>query len=250
MKIIFLGVGEAFDENYTNNSHLVETQSTKFLLDCGYSAPQQLWKFNSDPNFLDVVYISHQHSDHYFGLPAILARMWEDGREKDLAIICQERLKESFTHFLDFAYRGFLEKFKYKINFIESKEGGAIKFQNLNLSFEKTIHSGENLAVKLNDGKNKIVYSGDGAPQENSDFYKDLDLLIQETYLYNQEKLGHASIVSAIKFAEDNNIKCLALTHINRNFRKNDLPGLRDKIINSSSKVKIIIPEPLEEYGL
>ncbi|KKQ21582.1 MAG: Beta-lactamase domain-containing protein, partial [Parcubacteria group bacterium GW2011_GWA2_37_10] len=49
MKIIFLGVGEAFDENIPNNSHLVITERTKLLLDCGMTAAPQVWKFNPDP---------------------------------------------------------------------------------------------------------------------------------------------------------------------------------------------------------
>ncbi len=248
MKIIFLGVGEAFDENIPNNSHLIITEKTKLLLDCGFNIPQQLWKFNESPNFLDAIYISHQHADHYFGLPAVFLRMWEGGRERDLTVICQKGLKDSFQDFMDYAYKDFIKKFKYKINLIESKEDETVEFNDLKLSFTKTVHSGENLAVKISDGKNIMAYGGDGSPIAGSDFYKDLDLLILETYLYDKEVIGHSSIVSAISFAEKNNVKYLALTHINRDFRKNDLSKIRDKI--TSDKVKIIMPEPLDEYNL
>jgi len=244
MKIIFLGVGEAFDENFPNNSHLLSSEKTNLLVDCGYSVPPQLWKFNPNPDFLDAIYISHQHADHFFGLPAVLMRMWEDGRKRDFTIIGQKGLQD----FMDYAYKGFLGKFKYKINLVESKEGEVMDFQDLKLSFSKTVHSGENLAVKITDGKSIYAYSGDGSPVLGTDFYKNLDLLISETYLYDQEKIGHSSIISAIKFAEENNAKCLALTHMNRYFRKNDLPKIRKKIF--SKKVKIIIPEPLQEYNL
>lgn len=247
MKVVFLGVGEAFDENYPNNSALILTDKTKLLLDCGFTVPPQMWKFNPDPNFLDAIYISHQHADHFFGLPAILLRMWEGGKERALTIICQKELKDSFQDFMDFAYKDFTKKFKYKINLVESEEEKTIEFQDLKLSFKKTVHSGENLAVKINDGKNVIAYGGDGSPIAGSDFYKNLDLLILETYLYDKEIIGHSSIVSAISFAENNNVKCLALAHINRDFRKNDLSKVRDKI--KSDKVKIIIPEPFEEYN-
>jgi len=243
MKVIFLGVGEAFDENYPNNSHLIVTDKTKLLLDCGFTVPPQLWKYNPDSNFLDAIYISHQHADHYFGLPPVLTRMWEDGRQRDLMVITQKGLQD----FMDYAYKDFGKKFEYKINLVESKEGEILKFNDLELSFAKTIHSRENLAVKILDGKNTVAYTGDGAPIE-SDFYKNLDLLIIETYLYNEEKIGHSSVISAIEFAEKNNIKCLALTHMNRSFRKNELPKIKDKI--KSDKVKIIIPEPLDEYSL
>ncbi|MCX6722879.1 MAG: MBL fold metallo-hydrolase [Candidatus Staskawiczbacteria bacterium] len=93
MKIIFLGVGEAFDENLPNNSQLIITDKTKLLLDCGFTVPPQLWKYNPDYNFLDAIYISHQHADHYFGLPAILLRMWEGGREKDLLLFVPKNSK-------------------------------------------------------------------------------------------------------------------------------------------------------------
>jgi len=248
MKIIFLGVGEAADENFPNNSQLIITDKTKLLLDCGFTVPPQLWKYNSDASFLDAIYISHQHADHFFGLPALLLRMWEGNREKDLTIICQKEMKDSFQNFMDYAYKDFTKKFIYKINLIESKEGGIIDFQDLKLSFQKTTHSRENLAIKINNERKSIVYSGDGTLQEISGFYKNLDLLIQETYLYDQEKINHASIIDAIKFAEKNDTKCLALTHMNRNFRKNELPKIKDKI--KSDKVKIIIPEPLDEYSL
>lgn len=248
MKIKFLGVGEAFDNNLPNNSQLLTSNKTNLLIDCGFNIPQQLWKFNEDPNFLDAIYISHQHADHYFGLPAVLLRMWEGGRKKNLTIICQKGMKDSFKDFMDFAYKDFMKKFKYKINLIESKEGKIVDFNDLKLSFEKTVHSGENLAVKISDGKNTFCFSGDGSPLENSRFYKNIDLLIQETYMYNVEKIGHASIVGTISFAEKNNIKCLAITHINRDLRKNDLPKIKDKI--KSDKVKIIIPEPMDEVDL
>lgn len=248
MKVVFLGVGEAFDDNLPNNSQLIITEKTKLLSDCGFNIPQQLWKYNSDQNFLDVINISHQHADHFFGLPAILLRMWEGGRERDLTIICQKGMKDSFSNFMDYAYKDFMKKFKYKVNLIESAEGRIVEFQDLKLSFEKTVHSGENLAVKISDGKNTMAYGGDGAPIGKSDFYKNLDLLILETYMYDEEKIGHSSIVSAILFAEQNKVKCLALTHINRDFRKNDLPKIKDKI--KSDKVKTIIPKPLDEYNL
>ena len=248
MKIIFLGVGEAFDENYPNNSSLILTDKTKLLLDCGFTVPSQVWKYDSNPDLIDAIYISHRHGDHFLGLPALFLRMWEGGRKRELTVICQKDFKEEFNDFMEFVYRGFQKKFEYKINLIESKEGEQINFQDLKLSFAKTVHSGENLAIKITDDKNTMAYSGDGSPIAGSDFYKDLDLLILETYLYDKEVIGHSSIVSAISFAEDNNVKCLALTHMNRGFRKNELGKIRDKI--KSDRVKITIPEPFDECNL
>jgi ribonuclease Z len=185
MKIVFLGTGEAFDETNPNNSSLIEAGKTKLLFDCGFTVPPQIWKYNKDKDLIDVIYLSHQHGDHFAGIPALLLRMWEDGRKKDLTIVCQKEFKEKFSEFMDFVYRGFMDKFDYKINLIEAKEGEEVKFNGLNLSFEKTVHSGENLAIKITDGKSYFGYSGDGSPKTGTDFYKNLDLLISETYLYD-----------------------------------------------------------------
>jgi ribonuclease Z len=241
MKITFLGTGEAFDETNPNNSSLVETSKTKLLLDCGFTVPTQIWKYHGDKDLIDAIYISHQHGDHFSGLPALLLRIWEEGRKKDLTIICQKEFKEKFQEFMDFVYRGFMDKFNYNINLIEAVEGKKIKFNDLDLYFEKTIHSGENLAVKVVNEKNSFCYCGDGSPIENSDFYNNSDLLILETYLYDIKKIGHSSVVDAISFAEKNNAKCLALTHINRDLRKKGF-----KI--PKTEIKVIIPKPFDEY--
>lgn len=248
MKVVFLGAGEAFDENFPNNSHLVQTGRTSLLLDCGYSAVAQVWKYNPDQNFLDAVYISHQHADHYFGLPALLVRMWEEKRAKALAIIGQEGFEDVFKKVMELAYPGFYAKIGFEINFLKAKPGVVIGLNDLELSFAEGIHSQENLAIKISDGKKAVCYSGDGMfTKKTGKLYEDADLVIHEAYLYDEERVGHASIASLIKMAERNNVKCLALTHLNRNFRKNELDKIKDKI--SSPKIKILIPDTLDEYN-
>ena len=76
MKVVFIGVGEAGDENYPNNSSII-LSDTKLLLDCGFAVPQQLWRYNADQDLVDAIYISHMHADHYFGIPVLLIRMLE-----------------------------------------------------------------------------------------------------------------------------------------------------------------------------
>jgi len=249
MKVIFLGVGEAFDENYPNNSALILTEKTSLMIDCGDAAVRQLWKYNKgDHNLVDALYITHRHSDHLFGLPAMLGRFHEEKRTKPFTIICTKPLHEDIKNVTQYAYQGLKTDFPFKVNVIEIEAGQAIDFQDLKLSFALARHSTPVLSIKVDDGKNKICYSGDGMFSLQENFYKDLDLLIQETYLYDKEIIGHACVTGAIKFAEENNVKCLALVHLNKHFRNKELSGVRDKI--KSDKIKVIIPEPLDEYDL
>lgn len=249
MNIKFLGVGEAFDDVLPNNSHLLTSDSANMMLDCGYSVPQQWFKLGKDANFLDAIWISHQHADHFFGLPIVLMRMWEGGRTKPLTIFCEKEREAFFRGFLEMAYPTFSAKFGYQMNFVGVQAGEVIDFNRLKLSFAPMEHSISVLAIKISDGVRSYCYSGDGQfTDEAVALYKGCDLVIQETYLYDEKKIGHACITDAIAMAEQNNVKRLALTHMQRDFRKNELPKLRGKI--QSDKVKILIPEPLDELSL
>ena len=249
MNITFLGVGEAFDNVLPNNSHLLVSPEANILFDCGYSVPQQWFKLGKDADFLDAIWISHKHGDHFLGLPAVLMRMWEGGRTKPLTVICQNEHAKFFEGITDMAYRGFTAKFGYEMNFVGVKAGQKMNFQGLDLSFAPTVHSIENLAVKVVAGAKSYCYSGDGqflVPTEK--LYADCDLVIQETYLYDERKVGHTCITDAIAMAGRLGVKALALTHLQRDFRRLKMSVLHAKI--KSKKVNIFIPEPMDEYSL
>lgn len=246
MKVIFLGTGEAFDENMPNNSVLVISNKTNLLLDCGCTTPTQLWKFNNDQSFLDAIYISHSHADHYFGLPALFVRMWEEERKKPITVICQKGLKKTIKELMEYGYKDSVKKFKFIINFIEVEESQTIKLNDLKLSFAATTHSASNFAIKIDHNKKSLCYSGDGDFNEKTEeLYKNSDLVIHEAYLYDEKKIGHGCITDLIKMAERSNVKYLALTHIHRNLRKE----LNKKNI-SSKKVKVMIPKPFDKLEI
>ncbi len=249
MKVVFLGVGEAFDENYPNSSVLVHTPETKLLLDCGYSIPPQLWRYNSDKDFLDAVYITHCHADHYFGFPAVLLRMWEDGRKKPLRLICQKGHRKTIEDMLEIAYPGFSKKFEFSLEFTEVTPDQSLNLNDLTLSFAATSHSLPNLALKVSGGKSSFCYSGDGMFNEKTEIlYQGSDLVIQETYLLDVEKIGHANIMQLIEMAKRRGVKCVALTHLNRYFRRDEIQRIREII--SGESIKILLPETLDEYEL
>jgi len=247
MKVLFLGVGEACDEDYPNNSHLILSGTTTLLLDCGYSVPGQLWRYDPSPSFLDAIYISHRHADHYFGIPALLVRMWEEKRTKPLTFICRRGLREIVRELIEYGYKGLSGRLQFRINFMEVEEKQTIALDELKLTFAPTIHSAENLAVRVSDGNRAVCYSGDGMFNEETErLYKGADLLIHESYQFARGFPGHACIEDLISMAERNNVRCLALTHLQRNFRKKELADIKSRI--SRERLSIIIPEPFEEY--
>jgi len=248
MKVVFLGVGEAFDERYPNHSHLILSEKTALMLDCGDSAVRQIWKYTKDHSLIDALYITHRHSDHLFGVPALLGRMLEEDRKKELTIICSEQVKSDIERITEHAYFG-INSYGFEIKFVIAEDGKEVQFNDLKLTFAKTLHTAYNLAIRINDGKKVICYSGDGPFDDTTEkIYKDADILMHECYMFDKRIIGHVAAVDVFEMAKRQNIKCLALAHFKRVFNDETRKRVAEAI--PATGLKIIMPESLEEYNL
>ena len=246
MKIVVLGNGEAFDERYPNHSHLVFSDKTVLMLDCGDSAVRQLWKYTKDHSLIDALYITHRHSDHLFGVPALLGRMLEEERKKELTIICSEQLKADIERLCQHAYFG-INSYGFEIKFIIAEDKGSIKFKDLKLSFAKTGHTAYCLAIRVENGKKVVCYSGDGPMDEASEaIYKNADILMHECYMYDKRLPGHVVAVDVFEMAKRQHVKCLALSHFKRAFNDETRKKVKEAI--PTTGLKIIFSEPLQEF--
>src|SRR5437660_9361504 len=138
MRIVLLGSGEAFDETLGNTSALVIAQST-VLIDCGYAGPFQVWRHDASADLVDAIYISHAHADHYFGLPALLTRMWEARRTKPLTIISQPPVLQQIAQLLDLGYAGLRKRFEFPIENIEASRQAGITYREFHMRFAPTL---------------------------------------------------------------------------------------------------------------
>ncbi len=249
MKITHLGVGEAFDDLNPNNSHLLENDHGVLLLDCGYNIPNQLWRYNNDPDFLDGVFISHFHSDHYFGLPEILMRMLEDKREKPFVVIGQKGIEERIKALMEFAFKDVFEQFTFQVKFAEVSDGDSYDCKGMSLTFADTDHTVKNLAIRVENEGKVICYSGDGTPTDSAKrLYQGADIVIHEAYLFDKGVFGHAYVTGVIPVMEQLEVKHLILSHMQRDFRLNEVEKLRDRV--NLSKLDISIPEAMDDLEL
>lgn len=247
MRIVFLGVGEAFDENLINSSILISSD-TKFLLDCGYAVPRHLWRHYPNKDFLDAIYLSHAHADHYMGIPLLLSRMLEENRVKPLTFVGQRDICKAIPLVMEYSYRGLFNKLPFKINFIEIEPRNEVVLNELKLEFAPSKHSVSNFAIKVQCGEKSFCYSGDGRNTEASaQLYIGTELLIHEAYTLHEVIPTHGNIQDVIQMAEKIGVKNLALIHLNRDVRR-DKERVLNYIKEQADRVNVILPEQMDEY--
>lgn len=250
MRVTFAGVGEAFDETLPNTSIFVESGSSSVLLDCGFSVSQQLWQVSENPNALDVVYISHFHADHYFGLPALLVRFREEGRTKRLTIAGPPGIEPSVVHLVEMAYSNAMSKLGFEIFYMECDPGEDFKHEGFRFRFALSNHSMPCRAVRLDSGGKSLFYSGDGAPTAGTRELADgCDLIVHEAYAMNQSVPGHGTLESALGFARDSGASAAALVHVNRKVRKANKDAIIKRLAAEPS-LNAFLPEPGDVFEI
>lgn len=219
MRVTYLGVGEAFDSELANTSLLVETARSTILLDCGYSVPQQFWKHVQDPEKLDAVYLTHQHADHYLGIPALLVRFFEDGRKKPLVVCGHPALAEAASGLLDLAFPKLRKRFAYAVKFVGFTDSLALGDATLRIA--QAEHPVPNCAVRVEASGKALCYSGDGIPTPATEkLFAGADLLCHEAYLRDEEKYGHGSMRAVKALAAKLGLRQVDLVHISRRVRR------------------------------
>jgi ribonuclease BN (tRNA processing enzyme) len=254
MKIKFIGVGEAFDEELSNTSIWVRTKEdgneSSILFDCGFTVPPQFWRSCPDHENLDAVWISHFHGDHFFGLPALLTRFREMKRAKPLFILGQEGIGDVVAQTLKLAYSSVMDRLTYDIGFVTVEPGEVVQAAGVTWRSAVNGHSQRDLAVRIESGDKALFYSGDGLwTDETLSLALGANLVIHEAFRLEAEIAGHSSIVECIDFARRAKARALALVHIERNERR----GRRDEILQMSADIRdfdMFMPEPGDEFDI
>ena len=236
MKVIFLGTGEAYGAK-PNTSILINNE---ILLDCGPHTLMQLRKMNINLNEIKIIYISHFHGDHSFGLPFFLLACREEGRREKLAILGFRGVEEYIRKLLKLSYNKTFDDLGFKLEINEIDEGKAIEMLDYKFSFAKTLHSVEAFSISVMHEDKKISYTGDGSPtKEVEKLVKSSDLLIAEAY--SDEFETHSSILKSAKLARNTNSKLLAIVHIFRGVKVEEELKKAEKIFTP-----ILIPKEFD----
>lgn len=236
VQVRYLGTGEAFDHRLPNTS-LVYEGARRILLDCGYSIPHRLWAVSTAPEWLDAVYLTHFHADHCFGLPPLLARMGEDGRQRPLSVFGGPGSREATNRVLETGYPGILDKLPFPLRQVELPVGEGSAFGPITLRCARSLHSLPNHAVRIEEDGLAVCYSGDGGPSpETEELFRGATLLVHEAYYpERREKTSHASVPGVIEMAQRLGVARLHALHLQR---------------SSPRPLGVTVPHPGDVYEL
>lgn len=218
-EVLFLGTGEAFDQDLPNTAILCRL-GPMLLVDCGLTIPPLVWRTLPDPDALDAVYLTHFHADHAFGVPSLLFRLREDGRRRTLTLIGQRGVASYVRRMLHLAYRLTPSDFPYPLRFATATPGRPLRFRGARLSFARSSHSVVNLAVRVDWRGKALAISGDGAPTPATErLFRGCDLLVHETFQDVVFEPVHASLPLVLDVASRAGVGRLYLIHLSRKFR-------------------------------
>lgn len=225
MDVLFVGVGEAFDEALPNTSLLVAARGRdgrrSLLLDCGFTAAHAFWRLAPDPAGLDGLVFSHFHGDHVLGSPALVLRLWEEGRTRPLAVAGPPGVAERFAAVLDVAYPSLRGRLAFSLEFTELHPGQAAEVAGVRVSCAEPEHSPPCLALRLDEPGAALFYSGDGRPTPASEaLARGCSLAVHEAYGLEPDIPGHGTVAGSIAFARRAGVPRLALVHLSRRARQ------------------------------
>ncbi|RVU70616.1 MULTISPECIES: ribonuclease Z [Lactobacillus] len=126
MELQFLGTGAGQPSKQRNVASLalklLDELNEIWLFDVGEATQHQILKTNIRLRKVTKVFISHNHGDHIFGLPGLLATRSFQGDVGPLTIYGPAGIEQ----FVKTALRVSRTKVSYPINFVELTEGGII----------------------------------------------------------------------------------------------------------------------------
>lgn len=157
MQLTFLGTsaGKPTKERNVSAVGLEFEQDNKwYLFDCGEATQHQIMKSRLSSGKLAVIFISHLHGDHYFGLPGLLSSKKLDTAFRPLTLYGPKGIKRFMECVMDVS----LENLGYELTIIEFEAEDTFIFDKFTVKVLPLEHSIESFAftIKENDVTNKI----------------------------------------------------------------------------------------------
>ncbi len=232
MRLQFLGSGDAFGSGGRfNMCMLLESESTRSLMECGASSLIAMKHFRVSPNSIDTILITHLHADHFAGLPFFILDAQFSKRQSPLTIAGPSGLHEVFFEAMDLFFPGsskIAQKFDLRILELEPRVQTSINELTVTpyAVSDKHVANSQSFALRLEMDGRVLTYSGDTdwCPELAEAAYE-ADLFVCEAYFYEKAIKYHLNLKTLEQHLPEIRPKRLILTHMS-----NDMLGRSDTI--------------------
>lgn len=162
LNLTFLGTGNAFAPTRYWSSFLA---NDRYLFDAPPTLLAHLKKLGKDPGEIEVVFISHFHGDHFFGLPFLMLEYAELApRTKDLTIVGPPGIAKRVQQTTDLAFSNVFRKDRgYGLKFIEAHDSEGGEAGRCTFLAKKVEHVPglDSFAYRVSFDGRSVAYSGD-----------------------------------------------------------------------------------------
>jgi ribonuclease BN (tRNA processing enzyme) len=163
LDLLFLGSGNAFSEGRYWSSFLV---NGRYLFDCSPIAVPHLKQCGIALEDIEVIFISHFHGDHYFGLPFLFLEFAEKThREKDLTIVGPPGVMERTMKVTEAGYANVFRKKDrgYSLSFQEVVDDTSAEIAGMRFVARRVEHVPDlqSFGYRAEIDGRTIAYSGD-----------------------------------------------------------------------------------------
>ncbi len=215
IKLIVLGSGTCVPSlTRSAPGYYMEAEDYQLLVDCGSGTLLQLERAGRSYRDIDAVFITHRHPDHFADLMPLIHALLHTPkftREKDLFIFGPAE----FITYYNMAIATVLgepQEFTLQLHATYDK----FDFGPFNVFTEKTLHSANSIAYRLEYEGKAVVFTGDADYDQGLiDISIAADLLVADCSFPDADKVkGHLSAKECGIVAKKAGVKKMLLSHL------------------------------------
>jgi ribonuclease BN (tRNA processing enzyme) len=220
LSVQFLGSGDAFGSGGRFQTCIyVQSEATRFLIDCGASSLIAMRRFGVDPSLIDIILVTHLHGDHFGGLPFfILDAQLISKRTRPLVVAGPPGLKARLPEAMEALFPDSSRvQQKFPLQLIELAADTETSVAPLVVTAHEVVHpSGATAyALRIACGEKVIAYSGDTEWTDAlTEAARGADLFICEAYFFAKKVKYHLDYQALLSHREELGCRRLVLTHM------------------------------------
>jgi ribonuclease BN (tRNA processing enzyme) len=233
MRLQFLGSGDAFGSGGRfNMCMLVESETNRFLVDCGASSLIAMKRLGVSPSSIDTILITHLHADHFGGLPFFILNEQFSKRRSPLTIAGPPGLSRRLPEAMDVFFPGSSKiPQEFDVRILELKPGTQNLVNDLSVTpyvvSATHVRDAPSFALRVEADGRILTYSGDADwCTELAEAAREADIFVCEAYFYEKEIKYHINLKTLEKHLAEIRPKRLILTHMSHDMidRSNSIP--------------------------